>query len=133
VELTEGSVMQNVEASILLLGEIKALGVRLSIDDFGTGYSSLSYLKRFPLDHLKIDQSFVRDVTTDPAAAAVTAAIIVMAHGLKLGVVAEGVETRASWDRLAALGCDAAQGYYLSRPLPAADLTRWLAESPWGL
>jgi diguanylate cyclase (GGDEF)-like protein len=119
LEITESSAMQNAQTAIQTLRELKALGVGLSIDDFGTGYSSLSYLKRFPIDTLKIDQSFIRDIGRDPDDAAIASAIIALAHTLKLTVVAEGVETAGQLAFLAAHGCDRSQGYLLSRPLPA--------------
>jgi EAL domain-containing protein (putative c-di-GMP-specific phosphodiesterase class I) len=129
LELTESAVMQNVEEAIETLQELKAIGLRLAMDDFGTGYSSLSYLKRFPIDSLKIDQSFVRNITTDPDDAAIAVTVIAMAHTLKLRVVAEGVETKQQLDFLRAHGCHEAQGYYLSRPLPAAEVTSLLRKN----
>ena len=122
MEITENVIMENPEESIGVLREMQALGIELSLDDFGTGYSSLSYLKRFPIDKLKIDQSFVRDVTSDPDDAAMVAAIIVMSHQLGIRVVAEGVETEAQLAFLRERGCDEYQGYLFSRPLPADDL-----------
>jgi diguanylate cyclase (GGDEF)-like protein len=120
-ELTESMLMTNPEAAVEMLSRIKALGMRLSVDDFGTGYSSLAYLKRFPLDALKIDRTFVRDLPDDLDDAAITKAVIRLAHSLNLKVVAEGVENAAQLRELEKYGCDEIQGYYLSRPLPAAD------------
>jgi EAL domain-containing protein (putative c-di-GMP-specific phosphodiesterase class I) len=111
---------------------LNGLGVRLTIDDFGTGYSSLSYLKRFPLDALKIDRSFIRDITFDIDDATITRAVISMAHNLGLKVVAEGVETEAQLAFLAANGCDEMQGFFFSQPLPAAVCTELLRET-WRL
>lgn len=111
--------MRNDEHVITTLKELKSLGVHLSIDDFGTGYSSLSYLKRFPIDTLKIDRSFVNDITTNTDDAAIARAIIAMAHSLKLEVVAEGVETKAQLDFLQEHQCDMVQGYLYSPAVPA--------------
>jgi diguanylate cyclase (GGDEF)-like protein len=122
LEITENVIMENPEDAIATLGELKALGIELSLDDFGTGYSSLSYLKRFPIDKLKIDQSFVRDITTDADDEGLVAAIIVMAHQLDIRVVAEGVETEAQLAFLREHDCDEYQGYFFSRPKPASDL-----------
>ncbi|TAN08630.1 MAG: EAL domain-containing protein [Rhodanobacteraceae bacterium] len=119
LELTESVVMANADQSVRLLGELKSIGTRLAIDDFGTGYSSLAYLKRLPIDTLKIDQSFVQDITTDPDDAAITSTIITMAHSLQIRVVAEGVETAAQLAFLRAQRCDEIQGYWFSRPLTA--------------
>jgi EAL domain-containing protein (putative c-di-GMP-specific phosphodiesterase class I) len=119
LELTESVIMDSAERSIVALEGLKALGVRLAIDDFGTGYSSLSYLKRFPLDKLKIDQSFVAGMTQDADDRAITTAVVAMAHSLGLEVLAEGVETAQQLDMLRALGCETVQGYLLGRPVPA--------------
>ncbi len=121
LEVTESLVMQNVEETIATLGRLKAMGIKLSIDDFGTGYSSLNYLKRFPVHTLKIDQSFVRDITTDPSDAAIAKTIISMAHELGLKVIAEGVETEEQKSFLCLRRCDEMQGYFFSRPVPAAE------------
>lgn len=118
-ELTESMLMADPEAAVAILGHMKQLGIRLSIDDFGTGYSSLAYLKRFPLDALKIDRTFVRDLPHDSDDAAITRAVINLAHSLNLKVVAEGVENAEQLDELRRLGCDEIQGYYIGRPLPA--------------
>lgn len=126
LEITEGLVMQQAEASINTLRELKAMDLRISIDDFGTGYSSLSYLKRFPIDVLKIDQSFVRDIPGDSDDAAIASTIITMAHSLGLKVVAEGVETREQLDFMRVHGCDEIQGYLLSKPLPVEQFEGFL-------
>jgi EAL domain-containing protein (putative c-di-GMP-specific phosphodiesterase class I) len=109
-----------------MLEQLNRMGLKLAVDDFGTGYSSLSYLKRFPIDTLKIDQSFVRDVTTDADDASLVTAIIAMGHALQLNVIAEGVETPEQLDFLIRHGCDGMQGYLFSRPLPAEEITRLL-------
>jgi len=122
LELTESALMTNAERTVVVLGNLKRLGVLIAIDDFGTGYSSLSYLQRFPIDKLKIDIAFVRNITTNPNDAAIARAIISMAHSLKLRVIAEGVETRPQLEYLRRQRCDEMQGYYFSRPLPAEEL-----------
>ncbi|MCG8073488.1 MAG: EAL domain-containing protein, partial [Candidatus Thiodiazotropha taylori] len=123
LEITESVFLGEHREPGVRLGKLRKQGIGISIDDFGTGYSSLSYLKRFPVDKIKIDQSFVRDVTTDPEDAALCEAIIAMAHHLGLKVVAEGVETAAQWQFLRNSGCDYAQGYYFSQPMTASDFT----------
>lgn len=128
LEIIESLVMHDVERAVVILNELKALGVHLSIDDFGTGYSSLSYLKRFPFDKLKIDQSFVRDITSDPDNAAIVRAIIAMGHSLNLRLIAEGIETAGELSYLRSLACDDMQGYYFSRPVPAPVFEQMLRE-----
>ena len=128
LEITEGSLMGDAEASVALLRKLKEKGIRISVDDFGTGYSSLSYLKRFPIDTLKIDQSFVRDVTTNPDDAAIAGTIIAMGHSLNLQVIAEGVETCDQLTFLRTHGCDEVQGYLFSRAVPAEEMSTLLQE-----
>ena len=128
LEMTESLIMHNVEETIATLTRLKAMGVKLSIDDFGTGYSSLSYLKRFPIDMLKIDQSFVRNITTDPDDAAIAKTIISMAHDMQLKVIAEGVETEEQKSFLRLRHCDEMQGYFFSRPVPAGEFEVLLRE-----
>ena len=114
LEITESMLMEHAEETLHLLRALKATGVELAIDDFGTGYSSLAYLRRFPVDVLKIDRSFIRDMTTNVDDASIVSGIISLAHNLRLKVVAEGVETEAQRSCLAQLGCDCIQGYLLS-------------------
>ena len=122
-EVTESVLLENTEAALLTLRRLKALGVRIAIDDFGTGYSSLSYLRRFPVDLVKIDRSFIEQLGVDNQASTIVSAIIGLAHALGLKVVAEGVETPHQLGEITALGCDFAQGFYFAPPLPAADLS----------
>jgi len=122
LEMTESALMSNAERTIGILTTLKEMGIKIAIDDFGTGYSSLAYLQRFPIDKLKIDIAFVRDITTNPNDAAIALAIISMAHSLKLRVIAEGVESRPQLEYLRRNRCDEIQGYYFSRPLNAADM-----------
>lgn len=126
LELTERLLVENVESQINLLHQLKATGIKLSIDDFGTGYSSLSYLKRFPIDTLKIDRSFINDLQTDADDAAIVNAAITLAHSLRLDVVAEGVETIAQEEILREFKCDLVQGYLHCRPKPIQDLQDWI-------
>ena len=128
LEITESMSMADPEQSVPLLTRLKETGVTLSIDDFGTGFSSLSYLRRFPVDRLKIDLSFVREITSDPGSLAISEAIITMSHSLNLEVIAEGVETEGQLELLGERHCDLMQGYLFSPPLAAADFERLLAE-----
>ena len=123
LEITETNVMSDPARTLHVLDELSALGVRLSIDDFGTGYSSLAYLNKLPADEIKIDKSFVFPMASDPAAESLVRSIIELGHALGLTVVAEGIEDEATWQRLHALGCELAQGYYLARPISAAEIT----------
>jgi len=122
LEITESMVMEDAPRLIRMLGELRQLGVQTSIDDFGTGYSSLSYLRRFPVNRLKIDRSFIIDVTTNPEDAAIVRTIITLGHNLGLRVVAEGVETQAQLEFLHHNDCDEVQGYWFSKPVPAEAL-----------
>ncbi|MFL5590261.1 MAG: putative bifunctional diguanylate cyclase/phosphodiesterase [Ktedonobacteraceae bacterium] len=135
LEITESTVMDDPERAQVALARLRALGVSLAMDDFGTGYSSLVYLKRLPLDEIKIDKAFVLGLgaDADPADVAIVRAVIAMARPLRCQVVAEGVESMETWTFLRELGCDLAQGYYLSRPLPAAALEQWARTAPWGV
>jgi EAL domain-containing protein (putative c-di-GMP-specific phosphodiesterase class I) len=126
LELTESIIMEDIETTIETLHALRSMGVGLSIDDFGTGYSSLEYLKRMPINMLKIDQSFVRDITTDPSDAAIARATIQLAKGLQLQVIAEGVETTGHLKRLNDLQCTRIQGYLYSRPLPSPEIEKCL-------
>jgi EAL domain-containing protein (putative c-di-GMP-specific phosphodiesterase class I) len=126
LELTESLLLDQVDSAIARMHELRALGLSFSLDDFGTGFSSLSYLKRLPLEQLKIDRSFVVDLLTDSSAASIARAVIHLAHSLGLSVVAEGVESEEVWSHLREQGCDAAQGYLFSRPVPADEIPRRL-------
>ena len=126
LEITESLFIKNAEHAITVLRELKAIGVKLAIDDFGSGYSSLSYIKKFPVDILKIDQSFICDISQDLTDKAILPAIIAMGHGLNLEVVAEGVENEIQRNYLTTLGCDGFQGFYFSKPLPAQMVTNLL-------
>ena len=131
LEITESSLLKDVEVTVNTLRRLKELGVRLAIDDFGTGYSALAYLKRLPIDVLKIDQSFVRNVTMDAADATITQTIVALANGLHLTTIAEGVETLEQLLLLGSYGCNRMQGYLFGRPAPAAVFSRWLSDPPF--
>jgi EAL domain-containing protein (putative c-di-GMP-specific phosphodiesterase class I) len=128
LEITETALMADVDASDATLGSLKQLGLALALDDFGTGYSSLRALQRFPVDVVKIDRSFIEPIERDPQEAAIVAAVISLSHALGLRTVAEGIETVPQVDRLRALGCDLAQGYYFARPGPPESLATLVAE-----
>ncbi len=128
VELTESMLMDEPEKAVERMMALKRIGVRLSLDDFGTGYSSLAYLSRFPIDQMKIDRSFVNDIVTDPGAATIATSVIALAHRMRLGVVAEGVETEGQVGYLRQNGCDEIQGYFFSKPLPAGEFAELLRQ-----
>jgi diguanylate cyclase (GGDEF)-like protein len=127
-EITESAIMEDPQRATVTLDRLSAMGFKLSIDDFGTGYSSLAYLKRLPVDELKIDQSFVRNMQTDSNDAMIVRSTIDLAHNLGIMVVAEGVESAQVWDMLRELDCDQAQGYHMGRPMPLADFSNWSAQ-----
>jgi EAL domain-containing protein (putative c-di-GMP-specific phosphodiesterase class I) len=133
LELTETVLMKHIDATAAVLQRLRERGVQVSLDDFGTGYSSLSYLHRFPIDSLKIDQSFVNQISVESGGSAIVAAIISMARSLKLRVIAEGVETSAQLAFLQGLSCDEAQGYYFSRPVPADSFADYVLRRAPGL
>ncbi len=126
MEITESTLMVDPSRARATLQRLCDLGVRLSVDDFGTGYSSLRYLQQLPVDELKIDRSFVKHMVTNDSDLTIVRSTVELAHGLGLQVVAEGVEDAATWRRLAGVACDQAQGYYISRPVPADALKDWL-------
>jgi diguanylate cyclase (GGDEF)-like protein/PAS domain S-box-containing protein len=129
LELTENMMMGDAEKYVLMLRDLKQLGVQLAIDDFGTGYSSLSYLKRFPIDHLKIDRAFIKDIASDPDDGAIVQTIIALGHKLGMRIVAEGVETEEQREYLQRNRCDEMQGYYFAKPLPASEFAALLSDS----
>ena len=130
LEITESTIMENPEQVLLTLEQLKKTGIQLSIDDFGTGYSSLNYLKRFPIDIIKIDRSFISDITLKKVDADIVNTIIALAHILDVKVVAEGVETEQQKNLLKKEGCDIMQGYYLSKPIPAIEFSeKFLAKN----
>jgi EAL domain-containing protein (putative c-di-GMP-specific phosphodiesterase class I) len=129
LEVTESALMTDPQRALGSLARLRAIGVEIAIDDFGTGHASLSYLKQMPVEEIKLDRSFVRDMCTDKNDYTIVRSTIELAHDLGLRVIAEGVEDQETWDLLVKLGCDLAQGYHMSRPLPAAELRTWLALS----
>ena len=132
LEVTESLFVQDSERALVVLNELKRIGVQLALDDFGTGYASLNYLKQFPIDIVKIDRAFVADLAHDESSDAIVAAVIELAHRLGMTVVAEGVETAAQQARLSSLGCDFSQGFYYARPMSADDLDTLMQSSPTG-
>ncbi|HUK55548.1 MAG TPA: EAL domain-containing protein [Nitrospiria bacterium] len=133
LEITESAIMADPARAMEILTRLRSKNIRFSIDDFGAGYSSLGYLKKLPVDEVKVDKSFVLGMAANADDAVIVRSTIDLAHNLGLKVVAEGVESREVLERLVEMGCDAAQGYYMSRPIPAEELARWLTDSPWGL
>jgi EAL domain-containing protein (putative c-di-GMP-specific phosphodiesterase class I) len=131
VEVTEGTLMADTHRALEVLGRLRSLGIEIAVDDFGTGYSSLAYLGRLPVNELKIDRSFVGELHTNAPNAAIVRSTITLGHDLGLRVVAEGVEDEATWRVLQRFGCDAVQGYWVSRPLAATALVEWLLTSGW--
>jgi EAL domain-containing protein (putative c-di-GMP-specific phosphodiesterase class I) len=129
LEVTESALMTDPLRALGSLARLRAIGVEIAIDDFGTGHASLSYLKQMPVEEIKLDRSFVRDMTSDKNDYTIVRSTIELAHDLGLRVIAEGVEDQATWDMLVKLGCDLAQGYHMSRPLPEAALRQWFAAS----
>lgn len=133
LEITESTIMSNLQTSMEVLTRLSTMGINLSVDDFGTGHSSLAYLKKLPINEIKIDKSFIKGIGIDDNDTLIVQATIDLGHNLGLTVVAEGIENEETYHRLANLGCDVGQGYFISRPISATELERWLRESPWGL
>lgn len=131
LEITESAIMGDPKRALGILEELHNMGLYLSVDDFGTGYSSLAYLKKLPVSELKIDQSFVFHMADDKDDATIVRSTIDLGHNMGLVVVAEGIENQATWDMLNAMGCDLAQGYYISKPMPVDALLKWIAQAPW--
>lgn len=130
VEITESLLMESQQQACEALAQLQAMGVATAVDDFGTGYSSLAYLRALPIDHLKIDRAFIKDLPDDDDAVAIARAIIDLGHALGYRITAEGIETQQQYDFLRNAGCDQGQGYLLGRPMPAAQLQRWMADNP---
>jgi diguanylate cyclase (GGDEF)-like protein/PAS domain S-box-containing protein len=133
IEITESSIMADPAHALAILAMLQSMGVRLSVDDFGTGYSSLTHLRELPIDEIKIDKSFVGQMTTNDADAAIVRTVIHLAHDLGKQVCAEGVENEETWRALRDLECDLAQGYWIARPMPAGEFLQWLTSTSWGL
>jgi EAL domain-containing protein (putative c-di-GMP-specific phosphodiesterase class I) len=134
LEITEGIFIRDLNLAVVRIRELQRMGLSIALDDFGTGYSSLSYLQRMPINAVKLDRSFVSDLTTDPATVSMVRSVLAMAEALKLRVITEGVETEQQLDILRALGCDEAQGYLLGRPEPAELALQRVLESPvWSI
>jgi EAL domain-containing protein (putative c-di-GMP-specific phosphodiesterase class I) len=127
LEVTESGAMKDLPATLRMMQQLRILGIRFSIDDFGTGYSSLAHLKRLPVDEVKIDRSFIKELEAQRDDDVIVRSTINLGHALNLKVVAEGVEVASSWKALGRLGCDLIQGYYVSKPLPAKEFTAWMA------
>ena len=132
LEITESAMTSDINRTVEVLDKLSQMGVKLAIDDYGTGFSSLSYLKKFTVDFLKIDKSFVIGMINDLHDASIVRSTIELAHNIGLKVVAEGVEDNETLTLLASMGCEIAQGYYFSRPLSVFELPRWMKNSPWG-
>ncbi|NIO39036.1 MAG: EAL domain-containing protein, partial [Burkholderiales bacterium] len=131
--ITENAMMEDPAHALDILKSLSDMGISLAIDDFGSGYSSLAYLSKLPVNELKIDKSFVSHMVEKEDDATIVRSVIELARNFKLRAVAEGVENKETWDMLRNLGCDHAQGYHMSRPLPLNKLKEWMRESPWGL
>ena len=124
IEITETVLLQDRDATLAILHQLRALGIRIAMDDFGTGYSSLTYLQSFPFDRIKIDRSFVKNITENAGSLYIVRAVAALANGMGMAATAEGVETAEQLDKIAALGCTEMQGYLFSRPLPLAEIER---------
>jgi diguanylate cyclase (GGDEF)-like protein/PAS domain S-box-containing protein len=133
IEITESSIMADPAHALAILSMLQSMGVRLSVDDFGTGYSSLTHLRELPIDEIKIDKSFVTGMLQSDADTSIVRTVIDLAHNLGKQVCAEGVEDQATWARLKEMGCDLAQGYWISKPLSASEILQWLVKTSWGL
>lgn len=133
LELTETAIMSDADRALSTLSRLNSMGIRLSVDDFGTGYSSLAYLKRFPVDEIKIDKSFVMEMLEDVSDEVIVRSTIDLAHNMGMEAVAEGIESQEAWNKLAELGCNIGQGYHMCRPCPSADFVEWVHKSQWGL